>query len=453
MENTEKIPFIICGKQKTGEHLVLEFGHKANRTKIYFPEITDSDIHQISKTETEPLHELKINEIIDFYSKVGRLWGSEDYEKREKLVDLTSRVTGYSKEMVEMGMQQICGILTKEYLEATLQADLGDKCLMDEWVTRSESSVHCQPRGKMLHILAGNVPAVAITSILRGSLTKNANIIKMSDRDVITASYFAQSFQDVDAEHPITKTTSVLYWPHTNHEIFNKIICFVNSVSVWGGYDAIHDTRKSVPPGVELLEFGPRRGIHLIGKEASQNLDKAAKNAAHDLTLFDQEACFSPQIAFVEGDAKRYAESLAKSLEEENARLPKGYSDPKFHANITNARMYSKFRGHTVHSSAKTEWTIIVAEKMEDFPTHPLGRTIFIIPVKDLAESLNHIGPETQVVAIEPFSRAAELKEALTLKGVDRITHLGKMGYFAVGSPHEGMYPLSRMVRWVKTRQ
>jgi long-chain-fatty-acyl-CoA reductase len=324
---------------------------------------------------------------------------------------------------------------------------------MDEWVTRAESVVHCQPRGKMLHILAGNVPAVAITSIVGGGLTKNANIIKMSDRDVITASYFAQSFHDVDPEHPVTKTTSVLYWPHTNHEIFGKIISLVNAVSVWGGYDAIHETRKNTPQGVELLEFGPRRGVQLIGKDAFHDLEKATKNAAHDLTLFDQEACFSPQIAFVEGDAERYAESLAKSLEEENARLPKGYSDPKFHANITNARIYSKFRGHKVHTSAKAEWTIILASKMEDFPTHPLGRTIFIIPVKDLAESIEHIGPETQVVAIEPYSRATDLKERLTVKGVDRITRLGKMGYFALGSPQEGMYPLSRMVRWVKIRQ
>ena len=453
MERMEKVPFIICGRQKTGENIVLEFGHKDNRTKISLPEITDSHIHQIGKTDMESLHKLSINDIISFYSKVGELWGSPQYEKREELVDLTSRVTGSSKEMVELGMKQICGILTKEYLEATLQSDLGDKRLMDEWVTRAESVVHCQPRGKMLHILAGNVPAVAITSIVRGSLTKNANIIKMSDRDVITASYFAQSFHDVDPEHPVTKTTSVLYWPDTNHEIFGKIISLVNAVSVWGGYDAIHETRKNSPQGVELLEFGPRRGVQLIGKDAFHDLEKATRNAAHDLTLFDQEACFSPQIAFVEGDPERYAESLAKSLAEENARLPKGYSDPKFHANITNARIYSKFRGHKVHTSAKTEWTIILASKMEDFPTHPLGRTIFIIPVKDLAESFNYIGPETQVVAIEPYSRAADLKERLTVKGVDRITRLGKMGYFALGSPQEGMYPLSRMVRWVKMCQ
>ncbi|MCX6814377.1 MAG: hypothetical protein NTY20_01870 [Candidatus Aenigmarchaeota archaeon] len=449
----EKVPFVICGEQKTGEHQVLEFGPKEKRTKICLPEITDSDIQKMSKGETEAMHELSIDEIINFYSKVGKLWGSITYEKREELVDLTCAVTGYSKEMVELGMKQICWMLTKEYLEATVQSDLGDKRLLDEWITRAESSVHCQPRGKMLHILAGNVPSVAIMSILRGSLTKNVNIIKMSNRDLITPSYFVQAFYDIDPEHPITKSTSVLYWPHTNQEIFNKIISFVNAVSVWGGHDTIQETRRSTPQGVELLEFGPRRGIHFVGKEAFHELEKATINAAHDLTLFDQECCFSPQMTFVEGDVEKYAESLARSLEEENARLPKGYADPKFHANITNARMYSRFRGHKVHSSAKTEWTIIVAQTMDDLPTHPLGRTIFVIPVKDLTESLNYIGPETQVVAIEPYSRAVDLREALTLRGVDRVTQLGKMGYFAVGSPHEGMYPLSRMVRWVKMRQ
>jgi long-chain-fatty-acyl-CoA reductase len=449
----EKVPFVICGEQKTGEQQVLEFGPKEKRTKICLPEITESDIQKISKGETKAMHELSIDEIINFYSKVGKLWGSITYEKREELVDLTCAVTGYSKEMVELGMKQICWMLTKEYLEATVQSDIGDKRLLDEWITRAESSVHCQPRGKMLHILAGNVPAVSITSILRGSLTKNVNIIKMSNRDVITPSYFVQSFYDIDPEHPITQSTSALYWPHTNQEIFSKIVSFSNVISVWGGHDTIEETRRSTPQGVELLEFGPRRGMHLIGRETFQELEKATINAAHDLTLFDQEACFSPQIAFVEGDAERYAEALAKSLEEENTRLPKGYADPRFHANITNARIYSKFRGHKVHTSTKTEWTIIVAEKIEDFPTHPLGRTIFIVPVKDLTESLAHMGPETQVVAIEPYSRAVDLRESLTLRGVDRVTQLGKMGYFAIGSPHDGMYPLSRMVRWVKMRQ
>ncbi|MCK4491508.1 MAG: hypothetical protein KAU03_02715 [Candidatus Altiarchaeales archaeon] len=41
--------------------------------------------------------------------------------------------------------------------------------------------------------------------------------------------------------------------------------------------------------------------------------------------------------------------------------------------------------------------------------------------------------------------------KGLALKGVDKVTDAGKMGYFALGAPHDGIYPLSRMVRWVKS--
>ncbi len=118
---------------------------------------------------------------------------------------------------------------------------------------------------------------------------------------------------------------------------------------------------------------------------------------------------------------------------------------------ITHTRLYSEFRAHKVLASEKTEWTIIIVNKPEEIKTHPLGRTIFLVPVKTIRNALDYIGPETQVVAIEPFVKATELRDELTLKGVDRITHLGKMGYFAVGAPHEGMNPLSRMVRWVES--
>jgi long-chain-fatty-acyl-CoA reductase len=447
-----EIPFVVCGKLKPGKEQSLEFGPKKERLKLLFPKVTDKDIKEIRESTTDALHDLSIEEVIDFYSRVGKLWSSMKYDRREELVDLTCRVTGYSREMVELGMQQICGLLSKEYLEVTLQSELGDRRLLDEWLPRGQASVHCQPRGKILHILAGNVPAVSIMSTVRGGLTKNANIIKMSNRDVITPSYFAQSLLDIDPDHPITRNTSVLFWPHTETETYGKLVSFMNAVCVWGGEEAIRETRKNTPPGVELLEFGPRRGIQLIGKQTFRNLKQATVNAAHDLTLFDQEACFSPQVAFVEGDAEKYAKSLAESLEEENARLPKGYSDPAFHANISHTRLYSSFRGHKVIASKKTEWTIVIVGSVDDLPSNPLGRTILIVPVKDLRESLAHLGPETQVVAVEPFDRAIDLREELTNRGVDRVTVLGKMGYFAVGSPHEGMYPLSRMVRWVKTR-
>jgi len=447
------VPFIIAGNVKTGAKHKKIFESEEGKLTIGLPEISDKDIKLMKNVDREGMHSLSIDEIIDFLVKVGKLWGSIKYDKREELVDLTCRITGYSKPMIELGMQQIHGMLSKEFLETTLKSELGDKRLLNEWLPRGEASVHCQPRGIMLHVLAGNVPAVTIMSLVRGILTKNCNIAKMSSRDVVTASYFVKSFADVDPEHPITKTTSAIYWPSDKRDILDKLLSFVNCVCTWGGRESVEGIRKGAPHEVELLEFGPRRGIQLIGKGAFKDLKQVTIRAAHDLTVFDQEACFSPQIAFVEGNAEKYAKNLAESLEEENERLPRGFSTPEMHAVVSHTRLYSKFRGHKVFHPEKTDWTIIIAKNMKELPTpHPTCRTIFLIPVKDIKESLKYISSETQVVAVEPFDRGIELRDELTIRGVDRITHVGKMGYFAVGAPHEGMYPLSRMVRWVKSR-
>jgi len=443
---------IICGKEKTGKDHVLKFETKEGELEVGLPKVSEKDIQEMKSVDKSAMHDLSIDEIISFYQHVRRLWESKTYEKREELVDLTHRMTGYSREMIELGMRQIQEMLSEKNLETMLNSELGDKRFLDEWIPKGEISIHCQPRGNVLHILAGNVPPVSVLSLLRGTLTKNCNIAKMPSGDVVTSSYLAQSYLDVDPEHPITKSTSVVYWPSDEKKILDELMSFVDCVCVWGGKEAVETIRKEAPSKIELLEFGPRRGIQLIGKEAFNELKQVSLKASHDLTLFDQEGCFSPQIGFVEGDVEKYAKFLAESLKEENERLPKGHRPLDGHAAITHTREYSKFRGHRVFTSGKTEWTIIIVNKLEEIKTHPLGRTIFLVPVKSIRDAVDHIGPETQVVAIEPFDRAIELRDELTLKGVDRITHLGKMGYFAVGAPHEGMYPLSRMVRWVKSR-
>ncbi|MFH4268025.1 acyl-CoA reductase, partial [Acinetobacter baumannii] len=77
-----------------------------------------------------------------------------------------------------------------------------------------ESYVRAFPKGKSVHLLAGNVPLSGIMSILRAILTKNQCIIKTSSTDPFTANALALSFIDVDPNHPITRSLSVIYWPH-----------------------------------------------------------------------------------------------------------------------------------------------------------------------------------------------------------------------------------------------
>jgi long-chain-fatty-acyl-CoA reductase len=451
------IPFTIAGELKKGSEQKEEITFKDKKTIIHMPSLSSEDIDKIgeSYSHLESLHKLSLKDITDFFEKVRQRWNSSQL-KKEAIENLT-HMTGYSKEMVELSMQQIDAMISKNYIESVLDYDLGNKHLIDEWIGRGEAFVHCQPRGTLLHILAGNAPVISIMSLMSGIMTKNANIVKLPSRDLVTLSYFVQIFAQVDPNHPITKSTSVVYWPSSDNETTDSFISMANAICVWGDLDAIHAIKSKPHINREVISFGPRRGIHLIGKEVhtSKEIHLIAQKAAHDLVVFDQEGCFSPQLAFIEGsreNAVAYANALQNALDEETKKFPKGAMTLQQAASITHARAYSSFLGHHVAHRNNFDYTIIVPHTIEQTRSHPLGRTIFLIPVKELKDAVPHIGGETQVVAVEPFHRAKELREELTIKGVDRITHLGKMAYFAHGAPHEGIYPLSRLVRWVKSR-
>lgn len=452
-----QVPFIIGGELVNREELIEEIKFRDKTVQIVLPEFSFSDLEKIKKTREnlDQLHSLKTEEIIDFLVKVGEKW-KKGNKLRDQAVLFIQESTGYSKEMVEFSMDQIEQLLSKDYLNMLLDCELGSNKIMDEWIKRGEAYVHCQPKGTVLHILAGNAPTISIISLIRGIITKNSNILKMSSRDMVTLSYFVRTFLEIDPNHPVTKSVSVIYWKSSNQEILKDLIGISNAICVWGGGDAIDNVRK-LSVGKEVLSFGPRRGVQMIGREVSfaKNIKEIAEKAAHDLSIFDQEGCFSPQICFFEGnreEAKKYALILEEALINESKKNPRGKMTLHQMATINNIKSCSIFLGHELIHSDKFDYAIIIIENIGQAKNHPLGRTLFIIPIKDLKDSFSLIGSETQVVAIEPFLRAYEFREELTRKGVDRITHLGKMPNFAAGSPHDGIYPISRLVRWVKSR-
>ncbi|MDD2665916.1 MAG: acyl-CoA reductase [Methanocellales archaeon] len=440
------IPSIISGDLKEGKDKSLKF--TTEEVEILFPEIEDVDLEKI-KSSPKDIHELALDEIISFYSKVGVLWKDKEYPLRKDAIDLTSKVTSYSREMIEYAYDLSAEMLSENYLEHLVDAELRDKKFLDDWIKIKDVLFHAQPRGRVLHILAGNVPPIAVMSMIRGSLTKNANILKLPSGDPITSTYFALSFRDVDKEHPITRTTSVLYW-EGDSKIGDELISLSNAICVWGGREAIESVRRKSGYNTKLLEFGPRRSVQLIGKEAFKNLKEVTDKVAHDLVLYDQEACHSPQFAFVEGNGEEFCKSLAKSLREEGERLPKGFVDINKHAEISHERLIAKFYGEKVFESEGTEWTLIISKDVKRALRHPLGRTLYLFTVKDLREALPHIDSSIQSVAVYPEKRIKEFRDELTLKGADRITHIGNMGYFAPGASHDGIFPLSDLVRWVE---
>jgi long-chain-fatty-acyl-CoA reductase len=444
-----KLPLIINGDARYGDETSLDFD-RGEKIRVLLPKITAKDVEEVAKCQRD-LHMLSIEDIISFLSKLGKLWQDERYELRKEALELLEKTTGYHRKELELDYQFWMSTFDKQFLEQTIEAELRSKQFLEGWMRIKNVEVRAFPQGRVLHILAGNFPGVGIVSLTRGLLTKNTNILKLASGEPISITYLALSLIDVDPNHPITKTTSVVYWEHDS-DAENKAFEIADAICAWGGYESVYSARKKSRPRQPILEYGPKRSMHFIDKESIEDdtkLKEITARAAHDIALHDQQACHSPQVAFVEKHAEKFCEALAKSLSEEGKNLPKGYVSIDEHARISHVRSMSLFRGDKVYRPDSTEWTIILTNDFGRTTEHPLSRTLYVIQVNDLKEAVKFADPLTMVIGFSSSKRIEELRDELALRGVDRITEVGRMGYFPVGFPHEGRFDLSNLVRWV----
>src|SRR5207247_10781373 len=79
---------------------------------------------------------------------------------------------------------------------------------------------------------------------------------------------------------------------------------FFDKLVAWGGESALRSAKKYIGPGFELVAFDPKTSISLIGHEAfasEATLAEVARLAGDDAAPYNQGACVSSRLQFVEG--------------------------------------------------------------------------------------------------------------------------------------------------------
>ncbi|MFI6216776.1 acyl-CoA reductase [Nocardia brasiliensis] len=420
--------------------------------RITIPRPTAELVGDVLKTRRDALAELHLDEITVFLERVGRLWGDPGYPGRRDAVALAARITGYHEAMIEDDYTRVARACARAKLYDIVETDLDNPLLLDDWLPKQSIFLRALPKGRVLHLMVGNVALAGLFTVIRGLLTKNVTVAKLPRRDLVSTLAFARTFADVDPWHPLTRALSVLYWPGGD-PIEQVFIDAADVVCAWGKHSSIAAIKPRIPVGTELVEFGPKESIILIGADDGGWADVAVR-AAYDLSVYEQEACFSPQRIFVEGDGDAFAASLVRGLEHVAQRLPCGFRTVDAQAHITRARQEARFDGYRVRQSAGSEWTVVTVPPGETpVLEHPLGRTAYVYSVARLADAVAAVHRDTQTVAVYPWHRGKEFGRELTLAGASRITEVGLMSRPRPGFVHDEMRPLHSLVRWVSVER
>lgn len=407
--------------------------------------LDESDVEALVAQDRDLLADVPLHAITAFLYRVGKLWRSPEFPRR-RLYVRHLQALGWSSREAEAEADLVALVLSSRSLQTDIvRSELGDPLVLDDWVLREETWVRAMPVGLVVHLLPGNVPLSSVVSLLRALVTKNVSFGKLASGDPATLVCLAQSFTDVDPDHPVTRAVSAGYWAPST-DVAKQVVAAADGICAWGDDDAIRWAVAHARPGAPVVSFGPKRSICLVSADADPR--RVADDIAHDVCHYDQQAWFSTQQVFVEEAVLgQLVDALVDAMTRYATILPIPRRTPDAAAAATLYREEERFLGSLVAGAPDGSWSLLVT--CDPPPLHPLCRTVVVRPVARVEDALAEIGPDVQTVAVAPWARSLDIRDALAARGVARIVEVGASNFLRPGGPHDGRFPLQQLVRWV----
>jgi len=284
----------------------------------------------------------------------------------------------------------------------------------------------------ILHIISGNTPHAAYQSLLHGLLLGSKNLLKLPSRALL-------DFQIPPALAPFVEVSRTLpdHW-----------ITSADALVVFGSDTTLRHFQSLCPLEIPFIGHGQRLGIALIDDPSPE----AARLAARDIGLFNQQGCLSLQTIFVK-DPRDFAPLLATAMADFENENPRGPLSPSEAGAITNLREETRYliaqdpiknALWESPSSTGTAWTIIYQDlpPSSDLTLSPGNRCVFLRP---LAPNLTF--PKfLSGIALHPYHSHHSHQERANLPS-PRIFPLGEAQFPPALWPHDGILPLSALIR------
>ncbi len=177
------------------------------------------------------------------------------------------RITGYSPPMVKLVLDRMTPEWRADRLRALLRSELEDPAVLDGFRPRRHAPGKSRAFGPRVatHVFSGNVPGVAVTSLVRSLLVKSAALGKTAIGEPLLAALFARGVAEEDPE--LGACLAVTYW-HGGDALEAVALGMADAVVVYGGAEAVAAVRAATPAGTRVLAYGPRLSFGVVGREA-----------------------------------------------------------------------------------------------------------------------------------------------------------------------------------------
>ncbi|MFT4046192.1 MAG: acyl-CoA reductase [Solimonas sp.] len=411
------------------------------------------------RSELPPLLDVPTAEIIRFLVACGERMVLEKNPHLQEALERIVATNPLPRRVVENLFRRARHFLTEDGLRCSLDSNFANPAALDGWVERvdghgNRGAMRAFP-SRMIHMLAGNSPTGCISSIAQGALVKAINIFKMPSSDPFTCVAMLKTMAEVDADHPVVKSMSAVYWRGGDERIERTLYRpqYFDRIVAWGGGDAINNVIRYLGPGLQLVSFDPKTSISMIGPQGFASdavIAEVAETAAADVTVFNQEACLASRFIFVEGERDGVERFCAKL--HERLGVDRDMASAVAHplpADVREEIEMLQLAGDEARIWGRPDGRglVILSDTPVDF--HPSNKTANVVHVKSLDDAVKYVNVATQTIGMYPPQIKRAMRDRLASAGAQRVVRLGGAAKHVMGGPHDAMFPLQRFVRWM----
>jgi hypothetical protein len=416
------------------------------------------------------LYSISFDDIVGYLAELGRRLDLDTNAFWREAFEVSCGSSNLSRSVLESVYRTSPRVFAPEAVRQIAETRIGIRFL-EGWVRtdlHKGRAVEVRAVGsRSAHIIAGNVPVVAVGSLLRSAITRNDSIVKVPSNDPLTMGAIARTMIAMAPTHPLTRHLTVAYWKGGDERIEQRIYHprHIEKLVAWGGLASIKHVAKYIQPGIDLITLDPKASTTLIGKEAltdDATMREVARRTAADLGGWDQEACVNARIMFLESGSHAAGVALANRFGEylfqEMQRLPRTISAGPVHFNPTlKAEIQSIlhqedfYKVFTDRTQIERTGAIIVSQSGEqvDFPQLLYGRVGNVVPIDSIDEAMNYFSGATQTVGVYPDELRRRLRDRGALMGGQNFVPVGYAIASSMVGPQDGIEPERRMCRWV----
>ena len=298
------------------------------------------------------------------------------------------------------------------------------------------------------HVIAGNTPLLAWTSVTRALLVRSASLVKLPTGP---AAQWGFAFHALLAETrpDLARCVAMWEWPGGTRELDEALARETDCLIAYGD-DATMEQIRGYRPDGPFLGYGHRlsMGIALSLRDAVQ----AAAGFARDVLTYDQSGCLSPHSIYVIGDvsdADDFAVCLASALRRVSMEMPSASVTADAAAAVRRHRTLARMMGDRLWEDDGLRYTVVRSRRRQfaASPTHGVINVQSLSSLEVLPEALADVAGALQGCAVAaPGEIPVALCRRLQELGVSYLCRPGELQTPPIGWRQNGLNVLTPLI-------